>query len=120
MYLLSSWEHNPWTACSASCGGGIQKRSFVCVEESMHGEILQVEEWKCMYAPKPKVMQPCNLFDCPKWIAMDWSQVRRDHGPLLITAQIVMNICYVVGSFFVHMPLKRWLESYIFLHVYLG
>ena len=65
-----------------SCGGGIQRRSFVCVEESMHAEILQVEEWKCMYAPKPKVMQTCNLFDCPKWVAMEWSQVRFENMTL--------------------------------------
>ncbi|XP_037365857.2 ADAMTS-like protein 3 [Talpa occidentalis] len=71
---LPRWEHNPWTACSASCGGGVQRRGFVCVEESVHGEVLRAEEWKCSYAPRPAALQACNLFDCPKWVAMDWSQ----------------------------------------------
>ncbi|XP_067873835.1 ADAMTS-like protein 3 isoform X3 [Heterodontus francisci] len=70
---LPRWENNPWTACSVFCGGGVQTRSVPCVEENMYGEIIPVEEWKCMYAFKPTVIQNCNLFDCPKWIAMEWS-----------------------------------------------
>ncbi|XP_072420890.1 ADAMTS-like protein 3 isoform X1 [Chiloscyllium punctatum] len=70
---LPRWESNPWTACSVFCGGGIQTRTVPCVEENMYGEIIPVEEWKCMYAFKPVMIQNCNLFDCPKWIAMEWS-----------------------------------------------
>lgn len=62
----------------------------------MHGEVLQVDEWKCMYAPKPKVMQTCNLFDCPKWVAMEWSQVRPENVPLPVKFQILMMICHVL------------------------
>nr|XP_042706474.1 ADAMTS-like protein 1 isoform X2 [Chrysemys picta bellii] len=67
------WESTPWTACSSSCGGGIQSRTVSCVEEDIQGHISPVEEWKCMYTPKMPIVQPCNIFDCPKWLAQEWS-----------------------------------------------
>ncbi|XP_040273173.1 ADAMTS-like protein 1 isoform X2 [Bufo bufo] len=70
---LPRWENTPWTSCSSSCGGGIQSRTVSCVEEDMQGQISSVEEWKCMYTAKMPLVQPCNIFDCPKWLAQEWS-----------------------------------------------
>ncbi|XP_029932614.1 ADAMTS-like protein 1 isoform X2 [Myripristis murdjan] len=70
---LPRWESSPWTACSTSCGGGIQSRSVSCVEEDMQGIITPTEEWKCLYSPKSAILQPCNTFDCPTWLAQEWS-----------------------------------------------
>ncbi|KAJ0006560.1 hypothetical protein NQD34_013833 [Periophthalmus magnuspinnatus] len=70
---LPRWESSPWTACSTSCGGGIQSRSVTCVEEDMQGNITPTDEWKCLYSPKTAVVQPCNAFDCPTWHAQEWS-----------------------------------------------
>ncbi|XP_062850198.1 ADAMTS-like protein 1 [Trichomycterus rosablanca] len=70
---LPRWESSPWTACSTSCGGGIQSRSVSCVEEDMQGNITPTDEWKCLYASKSSVLQPCNTFDCPTWITQEWS-----------------------------------------------
>ena len=75
------WESSPWTACSTSCGGGIQSRSVSCVEEDMQGIITLTEEWKCLYSPKTAILQPCNTYDCPTWLAQEWSPV----GPLCFT-----------------------------------
>ncbi|XP_048886906.1 ADAMTS-like protein 3 isoform X2 [Brienomyrus brachyistius] len=71
---LPRWEHSPWTVCSVSCGGGTQERGVACVEEDVHGQATQAEEWKCMYSPRLAVQQHCNVFDCPQWTALDWSQ----------------------------------------------
>ncbi|TSK82194.1 ADAMTS-like protein 1 [Bagarius yarrelli] len=70
---LPRWESSPWTACSTSCGGGVQSRSVSCVEEDMQGNITPTDEWKCQYASKTSIVQPCNTFDCPTWIAQEWS-----------------------------------------------
>ncbi|XP_062904993.1 ADAMTS-like protein 1 [Mobula hypostoma] len=70
---LPRWDSSPWTACSSSCGGGAQIRTVSCVEEDINGQISNAEEWKCMYTQKFPVMQPCNLFDCPKWLSQEWS-----------------------------------------------
>ncbi|XP_036744030.2 ADAMTS-like protein 1 isoform X2 [Manis pentadactyla] len=67
------WDATPWTACSSSCGGGIQSRAVSCVEEDIQGHVTSVEEWKCMYTPKKPIVQPCNIFHCPKWLAQEWS-----------------------------------------------
>uniref|UniRef100_A0A673Z7D6 ADAMTS like 3 n=1 Tax=Salmo trutta TaxID=8032 RepID=A0A673Z7D6_SALTR len=70
------WEQGPWTECSVLCGesGGLQERSVVCVEDDAHGQITQVEEWKCTHSPRPITQQSCNSFTCPQWVAMEWSQ----------------------------------------------
>ncbi|XP_057712084.1 ADAMTS-like protein 1 isoform X2 [Corythoichthys intestinalis] len=70
---LPRWENSPWTACSTSCGSGIQSRSVSCVEEDMQGTVTATDEWKCLYAPKTAILQPCNTFDCPVWVAQEWS-----------------------------------------------
>ncbi|GAA6089743.1 ADAMTS-like protein 1 isoform X2 [Tachysurus ichikawai] len=70
---LPRWESSPWTSCSTSCGGGVQSRSVSCVEEDMQGNITPTDEWKCLYASKTSIVQPCNTFDCPTWIAQEWS-----------------------------------------------
>uniref|UniRef100_A0A8C9WQM4 ADAMTS like 3 n=1 Tax=Scleropages formosus TaxID=113540 RepID=A0A8C9WQM4_SCLFO len=73
-FCPESWELNPWTMCSASCGGGTQSRSVVCVEEDVQGQVAQAEEWKCAHSSRPAEHQDCNTFDCPQWAAMEWSQ----------------------------------------------
>ncbi|KTG45226.1 hypothetical protein cypCar_00017993, partial [Cyprinus carpio] len=78
---LPRWEQNPWTSCSVSCGGGSQERSVVCVEEDVQGQILQVEDWKCTHSPRPISKQNCNTFECPQWMAMEWSQCTVTCGP---------------------------------------
>lgn len=80
-----------------------------CVEEDVQGVVMATEEWKCLYAPKTDVLQPCNTFGCPSWLAQDWSPVGafslftgplsplREGGPS-VARQSCLVRCSVSGS----------------------
>uniref|UniRef100_A0A3Q4MH58 Uncharacterized protein n=1 Tax=Neolamprologus brichardi TaxID=32507 RepID=A0A3Q4MH58_NEOBR len=93
------WESSPWTACSTSCGGGIQSRLVSCVEEDMQGTITPTEEWKYCQNPKPSPLQACNRFDCPPmWDTHDWGQCSQSCGGGVQRRQVLCKQRLADGS----------------------
>lgn len=64
------WKLGDWTACSATCGGGIQRRLPLCYEENKD----VVEEENCWSnannEPPDEKVRVCNEDPCPAhwWI----------------------------------------------------
>ena len=75
---MDSWVADPWTKCSATCGGGFQTRTLQCVEDSDNGEsFISEEDTPCYDAGqiRPETKRKCNEHDCPRWEALNWSAV---------------------------------------------
>ncbi|CAL8246654.1 unnamed protein product [Lota lota] len=76
------WEATAWTACSASCGVGIQTRSVFCTR------LLSLDQRDSAGVPdhecrefKPAILQPCNQVDCPPtWETEPWKQCSQSCG----------------------------------------
>ncbi|KAK3102112.1 hypothetical protein FSP39_008871 [Pinctada imbricata] len=64
----SHWRTGPWTKCSASCGGGYQRRQVVCG----HGDHGLGDN--CDPDEKPEDLQKCNTAPCPSWNTGMWSK----------------------------------------------
>ncbi|XP_055351849.1 LOW QUALITY PROTEIN: papilin-like [Paramacrobiotus metropolitanus] len=76
------WKVGEWEACSASCGGGTQYRSVVCVQ--VVGDYTTVvPDAQCKKAghSKPEVARNCNQFKCPDWMVGEWSPCSAICGP---------------------------------------
>lgn len=60
------WLVSLWSPCSASCGGGLQRRDVICLGTS--------EETKpCMSAGRrPAETKTCNKRPCTSWMTMPW------------------------------------------------
>ncbi|XP_037076906.1 thrombospondin type-1 domain-containing protein 4-like [Pollicipes pollicipes] len=68
---VSSWEPNPWSACSSTCGTGHQTRTFLCVRA---GQPVEVTE--CEGRPTEPEVQECDAGPCPanaRWQIGQWS-----------------------------------------------
>lgn len=51
--------------CSASCGGGLQRRLIKCVNTNAEKE-QEVEQAQCELETQPENTQKCNLQECEK------------------------------------------------------
>ena len=59
------WEYSPWSACNATCGGGVATRVATCSAPSGS---------KCDPATQQATEQECNTAACEvfAWRAGDW------------------------------------------------
>ncbi|KJH45427.1 thrombospondin type 1 domain protein [Dictyocaulus viviparus] len=72
----NTWQISPWTHCSVSCGGGVQRRRIWC-EDAISAKLMDDNE--CREA-KPKEQRDCEMSPCPSsqlsqatWQATAWS-----------------------------------------------
>lgn len=58
----TTWAVGPWGQCTASCGGGIQRRQVKCVNKRTG--VAEEDNNLCDHEPWPENLQKCNPQDC--------------------------------------------------------
>uniref|UniRef100_A0A8C5PXP1 ADAM metallopeptidase with thrombospondin type 1 motif 16 n=1 Tax=Leptobrachium leishanense TaxID=445787 RepID=A0A8C5PXP1_9ANUR len=63
------WDVSEWSECSTTCGSGMQKRTFKCVEKYASGKTRDLAPKKCSHLDKPnmEVEKACLQGDCPRY-----------------------------------------------------
>lgn len=88
------WKLGEWTACSKTCGGGIQKRIPVCRQESkgiVHDNLC----WSSAVNTQPnEIQRTCNEDRCPfHWLIGQWKLC-----PVTCRHKSKLKIYYPIGS----------------------
>ncbi|XP_069781445.1 ADAMTS-like protein 1 [Narcine bancroftii] len=76
------WEIGKWSACSSSCGVGLQTRDVFCMNLLSHetNETATLEDKNCPWS-KPGNVQACNHINCPPdWHSEEWQQCSQSCG----------------------------------------
>ncbi|NXE54135.1 ATL1 protein, partial [Casuarius casuarius] len=77
----SRWMVTSWSACTRSCGGGIQTRRVTCQRLTAKGNSVPMSNDACAQGSKhPVDTQNCNRQPCVEWVASSWGQC---NGPCI-------------------------------------
>lgn len=74
MEPVYGWKLGDWTACSATCGGGVQHRFPICYQD-YKGIVDEDLCWANVEAKErpTQIKQACNVVDCPyTWYTGPW------------------------------------------------
>lgn len=78
---LPRWMVTSWSACTRSCGGGVQTRRVTCQKLKASGISTPVSNDMCtQVAKRPVDTQACNQQLCVEWAFSSWGQVRSQRG----------------------------------------
>uniref|UniRef100_A0A452S0W6 ADAMTS like 1 n=1 Tax=Ursus americanus TaxID=9643 RepID=A0A452S0W6_URSAM len=77
----SRWMVTSWSACTRSCGGGVQTRRVTCQKLKASGISTPVSNDLCtQLAKRPVDTQACNQQLCVEWAFSSWGQC---NGPCI-------------------------------------
>jgi ADAMTS-like protein 1/3 len=102
------WNTSDFTACSHTCGGGVQTRTVQCVQElgADPADLLTMPMDSCAYPP-PRTQVVCNPVDClAKWDAGQWGSCSRTCGK-------GMNQLNISVFFLLMYPLNQFNEKFL-------
>ncbi|KAI8483171.1 peptidase [Branchiostoma belcheri] len=73
------WASSGWTACSVTCGSGVERRGVRCERVIYDGRLEQLDEYYCevLDEARPVDSRACNMGYCndepPRWNTSAWS-----------------------------------------------
>ncbi|XP_047738201.1 uncharacterized protein LOC108674249 [Hyalella azteca] len=68
----AEWIPQPWSKCSASCGGGVKTRTLMCRQVVAVGRVLDQPPYVCPRR-RPPTRRRCNKRKCPLQELSFWS-----------------------------------------------
>ncbi|XP_015439525.1 PREDICTED: A disintegrin and metalloproteinase with thrombospondin motifs 9 [Dufourea novaeangliae] len=82
--IYRTWKTSTWSACSKSCGSGLQRRRVECtIRRGNHGPQVTVKDEQCtrLGLNKPRSQRPCRRVACDYiWQEGAWSECSEKCG----------------------------------------